>query len=61
VCSEFRDCGGEHDDAEDETVVQEDEAKVTDDAEGISVREGKDLRNGRCHCCRMQSVDIEHC
>ena len=39
VCSEFRDCGEEHDDAEDETVVQEDEPKATDDAEDISVRE----------------------
>jgi hypothetical protein len=39
VCSEFRDCGGEHDGAEDETVVQWDEPKATDDAEDISVRE----------------------
>jgi len=39
VCSEFRDRGEEHDDAEDETVVQEDEPKATDDAEDISVRE----------------------
>ena len=39
VCSEFRDCGEEHDDAEDETVAQEDEPKATDDAEDSSVRE----------------------
>ena len=50
VCSEFRDCGEEHDDAEDETVVQEDEPKATDDAEDISVREARGLRNGRCRC-----------
>ena len=41
VCSKFRDCGEEHDDAEDETVVQEDEPKATDDAEDISVREAR--------------------
>lgn len=41
VCSEFRDCGEEHDDAEDETVVQEDEPKATDDAEDISVRDAR--------------------
>jgi hypothetical protein len=41
MCSEFRDCGGEHDNAEDETVMQEDELKATDDKEDISIREAR--------------------
>ena len=39
-CSEFRNCG-EHDDAEDKIVVQENEPKATNDAEDISVREAR--------------------
>jgi hypothetical protein len=41
VFSEFRDCGGEPDVAEDETVVQENEPKAINDAGDISIREAK--------------------